>query len=96
MTHEENFDIMQILTEKDKPFLVRPRMLEYMKTVTVEEPPTVDDFMTEQEVKEFDQPLELPKIEVVEEPDPWVKTQEQYLSGHSKPDYPDYPGEPAF
>lgn len=95
MTYEENFDIMQILTEKDKPFLVRPRMLEYMKTVTVEEPPTVEEILKEpEELGNNGEPI----IELQDEPepDPWTKTQEQYLSGKPKEDYPEYTGEPTF
>lgn len=86
MTHEEHHDIIHILTTET--WAVRPKLLEYMKTVRVEEPPTVEEILKEP----------TPEPAPVAEPDlgPWKEVQEQYLSGKEKVDYPEFNGPPAF
>lgn len=88
MTHEEHHDIIHILTTET--WAVRPKLLEYMKTVKVEEPPTVEEVLMEPE----------PTPEVSSEPEPelgpWKEVQEQYLSGKEKVDYPEFNGPPTI
>lgn len=91
MTFEEHHDILQILTTQS--WQARMKMLEYMKTVKVEEE---ERSMTEQEVKEFETPLELDPVPEPPKEEPWKEVQEQYLSGKPKPPYPEYDGPPTF
>ena len=94
MTHEEHHDIIQILTTET--WAVRPKLLEYMRTVTVEEPPTVEEIMVPEDNLGNNGRSELEPQDPPSEPEDWVKVQEQYLSGHNKPEYPEYSGPPTI
>lgn len=87
MTQDEYNAIERILYDKDRNFLVRSRLIEYMETVKIEEKSV--------EAPSIEDGVEDPSTGLVD-PQEWQIPKELFLSGKPKPEYPVYNGPPTF
>lgn len=87
MTQDEYNAIERILYDKDRNFLVRSRLIEYMETVKIEEKIV--------EAPSIEEGVEDPSTGLVD-PQEWQIPKELFLSGKPKPEYPVYNGPPTF
>jgi len=87
MTQEEYDAIGRILYDKDHNFLVRSRLIEFLKTVKLEE--------KIEEVQSIEEVVENPAMGLVA-PQEWHIPKELFLSGKEKPEYAVYNGPPNF